>query len=70
MAEDGIHPCPDFDESFGTRLMELFRWRRDVRHFRSHPVDPALLGRLPGRDGQIFGEAAMWAKARKTDIGA
>ena len=25
------------------RLRELFEWRRDVRHFRPDPVDPALL---------------------------
>ena len=26
---------PDFDAAFRERLVELFRWRRDVRRFRS-----------------------------------
>lgn len=46
MAGDDTPPCPVFDAPFRARLMDLFRWRRDVRHFRSDPVDPALLDRL------------------------
>lgn len=46
MADDSLHPAPDFDDAFRSRLLELFRWRRDVRHFRPDPVAPALLDRL------------------------
>ncbi len=38
--------APVFDESFRTRLLELFRWRRDVRHFRPDPVPPAVVQEL------------------------
>ena len=37
---------PDFDDAFRDRLAELFAWRRDVRRFRSDPVDPALVAAL------------------------
>jgi 5,6-dimethylbenzimidazole synthase len=30
--------APHFDEKFKCQLTELFRWRRDVRRFRSDPV--------------------------------
>ena len=40
------HPAPDFDAAFRARLAELFRWRRDVRHFQPTPVAPALLAEL------------------------
>jgi 5,6-dimethylbenzimidazole synthase len=46
MTDSLVHPCPDFDTAFRSRLLDLFRWRRDVRHFRPDPVDPALLDRL------------------------
>ncbi|MCG7494512.1 5,6-dimethylbenzimidazole synthase [Thalassobius sp. Cn5-15] len=32
-----------FPETFQRDLDDLLRWRRDVRHFRSDPVDEALL---------------------------
>ena len=32
-----------FSNSFRTELSQLMRWRRDVRRFRSDPVDEALL---------------------------
>jgi 5,6-dimethylbenzimidazole synthase len=34
---------PHFDDSFRAALGELIVWRRDVRRFRSDPVDPALV---------------------------
>jgi 5,6-dimethylbenzimidazole synthase len=34
---------PIFDDLFRAQLLDLFRWRRDVRHFRGDPVPPALL---------------------------
>ncbi len=37
---------PIFDAAFRERLAELFRWRRDVRHFRPDPVDRATLEAL------------------------
>ncbi len=39
---------PIFDGAFHARLLELFRWRRDVRRFRSDPVPAELLDRLIG----------------------
>lgn len=35
----------DFEPAFRDELYELMRWRRDVRHFRTTPVDEALLMR-------------------------
>ncbi|MBL3609037.1 5,6-dimethylbenzimidazole synthase [Rhodovulum sulfidophilum] len=34
-----------FAPAFRDELFELMRWRRDVRHFRTDPVAPALLDR-------------------------
>lgn len=34
---------PDFDQDFRDRLGDLFRWRRDVRRFRTDPVEEGLL---------------------------
>ncbi len=39
---------PVFDDAFRAQLLELFKWRRDVRRFRSEPVPPGLLDRLLG----------------------
>jgi 5,6-dimethylbenzimidazole synthase len=38
--------APDFDAPFRDRLTDLFRWRRDVRHFCATQVPPALLDEL------------------------
>lgn len=35
-----------FDAAFRGHLTDLFRWRRDVRHFCAAPVPPALLDEL------------------------
>jgi 5,6-dimethylbenzimidazole synthase len=37
---------PAFDERFRDTFLELVRWRRDVRHFRSDPVPPATIQEL------------------------
>ncbi len=37
---------PRFDDGFRSKLEELFRWRRDVRRFRSDSLDPQLLEEL------------------------
>jgi nitroreductase len=37
---------PEFDEAFRAKLHDLFAWRRDVRHFRSEPLDANRLEHL------------------------
>jgi len=45
--EPAIAPEPPcFDSAFTEKLTDLFRWRRDVRRFRSDPVDRALVDEL------------------------
>ncbi len=39
-------PPPRFDAAFKAQFAELVRWRRDVRRFRTEPVDPALVAHL------------------------
>ena len=34
---------PDFSKDFQADLLRLMRWRRDVRRFRTRPVDEAIL---------------------------
>jgi 5,6-dimethylbenzimidazole synthase len=38
--------APSFNEGFRAALEKLFRWRRDVRHFRPDPVDRAVIREL------------------------
>jgi 5,6-dimethylbenzimidazole synthase len=38
--------APHFDQALRARLYDLFRWRRDVRRFRTDPLPPGLLERL------------------------
>jgi 5,6-dimethylbenzimidazole synthase len=42
---EGVLP-PVFDAAFRSRLGELFKWRRDVRHFAATPVPSAVLDGL------------------------
>ena len=37
---------PVFDENFGQQLRELFRYRRDVRHFKETPVPNELIQKV------------------------
>lgn len=37
---------PAFDDEFRARLIDLFRWRRDVRRFRREPVPAGMLDEL------------------------
>ncbi|MBS1103593.1 5,6-dimethylbenzimidazole synthase [Gluconobacter sp. Dm-62] len=37
---------PQFSEAFQQDLERLFTWRRDVRHFRTHPLPPGVLDDL------------------------
>ena len=39
-------PSPAFDAGFRDGLAELFKWRRDVRRFRTDPLDEGELDRL------------------------
>jgi len=39
---------PEFDETFRRQFEELLKWRRDVRSFRSDPVDGQLIEHLIG----------------------
>jgi 5,6-dimethylbenzimidazole synthase len=48
LAADPFPTPPRFDAGFCRDLEALFRWRRDVRRFRSDPVDTGLLDRLIG----------------------
>ena len=41
-----IASAPVFDDAFRAQLRDLFRWRRDVRHFRREPVPGELLEEL------------------------
>ncbi len=34
--------APAFDDAFRAKLADLFRWRRDVRHFRRDPLPPGM----------------------------
>ncbi len=38
--------APRFDDEFRARLHDLFRWRRDVRHFRRDPIPAATIEAL------------------------
>lgn len=40
--------APSFDTSFRDELERLFRWRRDVRHFRPDPIDASVIEELVG----------------------
>jgi 5,6-dimethylbenzimidazole synthase len=44
--KNGREIAPVFDAAFRVRLYELFRWRRDVRHFSPTPVPAAALEAL------------------------
>jgi 5,6-dimethylbenzimidazole synthase len=39
---------PVFDDAFQRHLLELFRWRRDVRRFKTTAIAPGLLDELLG----------------------
>jgi len=37
---------PEFNDRFRHELRQLLRWRRDVRHFRTDPIDAATIDEL------------------------
>jgi 5,6-dimethylbenzimidazole synthase len=41
-----VSGVPAFDERFRAELLDLVRWRRDVRHFRTDPIPPAIVQEL------------------------
>ena len=41
-----IERPPRFDAAFRRQLEQLYRWRRDVRRFRTEPLEAGLLDRL------------------------
>jgi 5,6-dimethylbenzimidazole synthase len=40
--------APEFDAGFRERLLDLLRWRRDVRRFKRMPLAPGTIERLIG----------------------
>jgi len=47
MENDTASPTPPiFDSAFQDTLLDLFRWRRDVRHFRTDPIAKGELDHL------------------------
>jgi 5,6-dimethylbenzimidazole synthase len=73
--EIGARP-PRFDAAFRVQFAELVRWRRDVRRFRSDPVDASLIDRLLALAAQApsVGLSQPWrfvlveTPARRTEI--
>jgi 5,6-dimethylbenzimidazole synthase len=45
MTDEALRP-PQFDSRFREQFEQLLVWRRDIRHFRTDPVDEALVSRL------------------------
>jgi 5,6-dimethylbenzimidazole synthase len=41
-----VDHAPVFDSAFQARLLDLFKWRRDVRRFRTDALPPGLLEQL------------------------
>jgi 5,6-dimethylbenzimidazole synthase len=41
-----VSAAPAFDQQFRDSLLELLRWRRDVRHFRTDPIPREILAEL------------------------
>src|SRR5262245_37272620 len=62
---------PQFDEGFRARLGELFRWRRDVRRFRSDPLPDGTLERYIdiACDGPSVGLSQPWRFVLVDDAG-
>lgn len=48
MDDDAESSRPEFDSRFRQQLKGLFRWRRDVRRFRTEPLPKGLLDEMIG----------------------
>lgn len=62
---------PVFDEAFRARLADLLAWRRDVRRFRTDPLDEAILRRcldLAALTPSV-GNSQPWRFVRVSDPG-
>jgi 5,6-dimethylbenzimidazole synthase len=46
LTTDTSHRPPRFDAAFRERFADLVRWRRDVRRFRTDPIDERLIDQL------------------------
>jgi len=57
---------PDFDDTFRTRLDQLFAWRRDVRHFRRDSLPEGAIDELLdlASHGPSVGNAQPWRFVR------
>ncbi len=68
MSPDAVRP-PKFDAAFLRDFEQLLVWRRDVRHFRRDPVDPALVDRLIAMAclAPSVGNSQPWRFVRVTD---
>ena len=63
--------APEFDEAFRDKLHDLFKWRRDVRHFRADPVDDAAIERFvhAAAHAPSVGFSQPWRFVRVDDAG-
>ncbi|MFB2531566.1 5,6-dimethylbenzimidazole synthase [Paracoccus sp. p3-h83] len=59
----------DFSRAEAETLTRILRWRRDVRHFRTDPIDPAVMGRLRAAMDMApsVGNARPWRVVRIID---
>jgi len=66
-----ITPPPRFGLDFRDQLEALFRWRRDVRRFRTDPLDPDLVDDLIGLASLApsVGNSQPWRFVKVEDAG-
>jgi len=62
---------PEFDAAFRERLIDLIAWRRDVRRFRTDPVDTGLIAELmqAANLAPSVGNSQPWRWVRVKDAG-
>ena len=58
-----------FSHAHQNNLLEVLRWRRDVRHFRSEPIEPAVLAELEAAVdlAPSVGNSRPWRVVRVND---
>ena len=61
-----------FSQVFRDEFAELLKWRRDVRHFKTDPIDPELLDRCMDafRLAPSVGLSEPWRILRLVSAGA
>lgn len=64
-----VHQPPRFDAHFERCFEQLLVWRRDVRHFRRDPIDPALVEHLIALSclAPSVGNSQPWRFVRVTE---